>query len=332
MRKISVIGSCAHINGPCCSEGYYDEFICGEDLDIIGSYDDIVNWAKSRPSQIMSLYPIKKGQKLVVKFQDGLIAEAEITWPGSTTEMLHNMILEDAVIYKNTLDDIVCDAHFYVPKDASLLYTLKMTHRFLKNSPHFKKTMEDVLIFQAVLDYKPGEIPEKYKEFFKKREAETYNYKSPSLKDKKDDFFKERDSFYVYDHDDIHEAVKIGDIPAYQHFVDKEHGVWCDKKKFFECDENIRLAAVLEETYVLALERSLVPNDFIKIQPSWAFDMALEKICTSITSGWFREFAYYHYDEVREIYHSLGSETFVNKFKAALKQNLIKPFRRKDAN
>jgi hypothetical protein len=37
---------------------------------------------------------------------------------------------------------------------------------------------------------------------------------------------------------------------------------------------------------------------------------ALDKVCTSITSGWFREFAWQNYDEVVKIYHHQSQEDY----------------------
>lgn len=82
------------------------------------------------------------------------------------------------------------------------------------------------------------------------------------------------------------------------------------KDKFFSCHPNVQLYGVLEEAYVLALERHQIPNNF-KPDPKASFDIALEKICTSITSGWFREFAWENYYKVQELY----SPNYVTKFK-----------------
>jgi hypothetical protein len=57
----------------------------------------------------------------------------------------------------------------------------------------------------------------------------------------------------------------------------------------------------MEETYVLALERSLIPFPG-KMQPRDAFKLALQKVCTSITSGWFREYAWNNYRKALESY------------------------------
>lgn len=93
----------------------------------------------------------------------------------------------------------------------------------------------------------------------------------------------------------------------------------CDKGMFFDSAEIIRDLAVLEESYVLALERSLVPFPGGKT-PKEAFDMALMKVCTSITSGWFREYAWEHYDAVQAMYN----DNYVEKFQRGVINGTVK--------
>ena len=84
------------------------------------------------------------------------------------------------------------------------------------------------------------------------------------------------------------------------------------------------LISIRDSTYrnsVLALERSLVPLPGV-LTPKQAFDKALEKVCTSITSGWFRKFCYDNYDSIQAIYN----EDFVQKFQTALEQGRIRPY------
>lgn len=118
------------------------------------------------------------------------------------------------------------------------------------------------------------------------------------------EFFNGDGVAYLYDHDEIHESVKIDSAPAYTNFQSDNAEVMCDMKKFFELPEQIRLNAVYEESCVLALERSIIPfgTDYER-----AFVMALEKVCTSITSGKFREYAWENYYTVRDMFNP---ETF----------------------
>jgi hypothetical protein len=78
---------------------------------------------------------------------------------------------------------------------------------------------------------------------------------------------------------------------------------------------------VVEEAAVLAIERSLVPHPGIKT-PEEAWRFALAKVCSSITSGWFREFAYENALEIIKLY----PKGYWEKFQEDVKSGLVKPF------
>ena len=207
----------------------------------------------------------------------------------------------------------------------NVCYTLKMSHRYLKNSPHFLKTMHDIHILRSY----QCEIPDVLKEWFKERERETYFYKHPKLNQKKDDFFNPDDGvIYKYDHDSIHQAVALFDRPAYTYYKDDQAEVWCSSEKFFNLQEEIRLAGVYEESAVLALERCLIPFDF-NPSPTQAFKKALEKVCTSITSGWFRKYAWENYYKVYEM-HRNDPMKFVDNFYRGLKEGVVNELQKSD--
>lgn len=196
------------------------------------------------------------------------------------------------------------------------LYILKLSHKYKKNSVFFDKTRADILFFQSQNDI--GKFTSYDYDVLAHREKLTYNYSHPKLNTSKKDFFTD-DVPYEYDHDSIHEAVKHLAKPAYTYYMKDGEQVMTDKEKFFAAPEIIRLYGVLEESYVLALERAIIPHG---VDTDKAFKKALEKVCTSITSGWFREFAYDNYDKVMWLYHN----SFKDKFQAALEAGIIKPY------
>jgi hypothetical protein len=202
----------------------------------------------------------------------------------------------------------------------NVLYAIKMSHRYLRNSPHFIKTHRDIMLMRkmgANMD-----DPVLY-EIFKLREKETYNYKHPVLDQSKSSFFSGDGVDYIYDHDTIHEAVKITDKPAYMNYIVDGADVMTSKEKFFNCSKEIQLLGVYEETCVLALERSQIPNNF-ELDPRSSFVTALIKVCTSITSGWFREFAYESFDEIITMYRQCGEHDYINRFNANIE--VLKPY------
>ena len=161
----------------------------------------------------------------------------------------------------------------------------------LKNSPHFSKTMQDIHAFR-----KAGydKIPKELLEWSKLRRSETYWYKHPSLNATKEEFFTD-DVKYIYDHDSVHRAVALRPVPAYELYKVPGEEEMCSKELFDGLPLQTRLNGVYEEASVLAIERSLAHH---RGDPNRAFMFALEKLCTSITSGWFRRFAWEHFYDV----------------------------------
>lgn len=252
----------------------------------------------------------RNGNKGHVKMVAGAHIEYDIAQPFDSTDMLiaHCLMVNPVKLG----DDYIAPLN--------VLYLLKMSHRYKKNSPHFFKTMNDIHYMRSL----GAEIPADMQEVFKLREAETYDYSHPNLDVKSKDFFKGDEVPYVYDHDTIHEAVAVLGVPAYKSYMKDDSEVMTSKEKFFEQENHIRLLGVYEESCVLALERSQIPFNF-EIPARQSFVMALSKVCTSITSGWFREYAWENFSVVMKFYDSMGEADYIERFKA--NSHMVKPFK-----
>jgi len=282
-----------------------------KDCDYIGTFEAYQEFVKINKHKIRECYPLSS-DVFVIKFKKGLdnhdIVEFQIAWEGSNSEELLRILSENGYLVSG---------YFVSP---AVVLALKLSHRYKKNSPHFKKTMKDIRSLR-----KAGyEVPEVLKEWFKRREKDTYNYSLPNLKQNGSDFFEKTDMFYKYNHDDIHEAVVVNDKPMYMSILKDGEEVFCDKEKFARLPLVSKLECVLEEAYVLALERHQIPNNF-EPDPLKSFEIALMKICTSITSGWFREYAWENYEWVVAMYE----EDYVDKFRMALTKGEVRDFERK---
>lgn len=88
---------------------------------------------------------------------------------------------------------------------------------------------------------------------------------------------------------------------------------WCEKDLWLALSVEERNMCVAEECYVIATERFLVLNDW-GYSSKRAYFNALQKVCTTLTSGWFRDWAIDHYPEVVYLY---DSEKF-NKVKGSI--------------
>jgi hypothetical protein len=284
------------------------------DLDLVGTYDEAVAFRKVFGA--VSFYPINDGNSIFMRRASGLICEVEIAWPDSRAERLLAFVKEHP-------ESVYSSGWAGVPMDAArkdLVYTLKMSHRFLKNSPHFWKTMADIRLLREM----NCTIPEEWMEFYRQREVDTYTYKHPNLSVGKGEFFDATMTGVIqkYDHDTVHEAVAVFDRPAYTYYLDGP--VKCSRELFEAQPEAIRLAGVVEEAMVLALERSLIPFPGGKT-PEEAFRFALMKVCTSITSGWFRDYAWEKHDAALNFFlESQRLQCYTERFNAALEAGVVK--------
>lgn len=272
-----------------------------KDLDMVCDTASAERFALENYKAVSEQYLTPKGGKMVIKGSEATharssICEIELTDVNETSKELYDLILADP-------ETIVEGEFAYASLNVCLM--LKMSHRYLKNNPHFLKTMRDIHNLREM----GATIPKKFKKFYKRRETATYWYKHPKLNKNKSDFFNGDGVAYVFDHDSIHESVKQGDLPAYSYFQSTDAEVMCDMNKFFELPEQVRLNAVYEESCVLALERAVVP---FGVAYDRAFAMALEKVCTSITSGKFRAYAYSNYLTVRKMYNPQTFDNFFN--------------------
>lgn len=300
------------------------------DVDYICTFEQFQSWTRLNRDQIKRCVPLS-GTKFHVLTVDGMNHEFEIAWEGTAARQLLDLYSGEDV------------------PSIDWLYALKMSHRYLKNSVHFLKTMRDIQFLRTLISEDAQLIVES--DWFKQRELETYTYKHPKLDVSKDEFFTGDGLEYVYDHDSIHLTVALDNEvvwgqpcpdgikgclvahgkrvfkPAYTNYMKDGSEVMTSQEKFMSVSETVRLNGVYEETCVLALERSQIPHGLDKAggpTARWSFEMALMKVCTSITSGWFREFAWENYDKVLELYSKMGEDDYVNRFKK--NQCLLKPY------
>jgi len=268
-----------------------------EDFDFIGREDEILKWLNDN---LISKF-VREDNRIMVQDQQ---IEFDIIQPNSSNEILESIVKNDS----STIDS----KEFGLIPNLDLLFCLKASHRYLKNSPHFWKTAIDYHRMKSI----GAKIRPEYMDFFKLREKETYARQAhPKLNVNKKQFFDEKFGIeYIVIHDDIHLSVKRGERPAYEYFKKDNEEVLCDKQKFFSCPKEIQINSILEESMVLSIERSLLPHPGV-MTPKQAWIFALSKVCSSITSGWWREFAYENIFEAIRQYPEGYWEKFQNDLK-----------------
>ena len=273
------------------------------DTDLVCTYEEAEQYRKTHRPTVC--YPIDSGNSIFMKGSEGHITEIEVAWEGSRAEKLVEFVENDP--------DTKLVGNFVWPS-LDILYLLKMSHRYKKDSPHFKKTLDDILELRKL----GAKIRPEHQEFYEQRMKDTYTNVLPKLNQSKEGFFDNESSIYTLDHDSIHEAIKNLEKPAYEYF--KDGAVWCSKDLWDACDESVKLFAAYEEIGVLSIERSIHP--FPNVDKRWAFDMAHMKLATSISSGWFREYVWENYYKIQAMYNT----QYLDKFYDALNNGRIKKF------
>ena len=279
-----------------------------KDFDFICTKEEFDSWMETTAHKVKptKVYPECNGKKMIVEGNSN--CEFELVQSGTSSEMLVSLVDQDPT---------TMDTSFGKVPNLDLLFCIKSSHKYLKNSPHFWKTLAD---YHVMKRYGAKVRPE-YEAFLKLREKETYNYSHPKLNQSKDGFFADDSIQYVYDHDTIHESVARGERPAYTYYMKDGEQVQCDKSKFFALPQEVRINGVIEEAAVLAIERSLVPHPGVWT-PEYAWKFALAKVCSSITSGWFRAFAYENAIQILKLY----PEGYWEKFQQDVASGKVKPY------
>lgn len=142
-------------------------------------------------------------------------------------------------------------------------------------------------------------------EFLEERKALTlkeFPQQGPNLRQTVRDFFDDAVE-KVYDHDLLHHLFAYSDAPMYTKMQRDPSVAWCEKSMWDTFSHQEKLWTVAEETMVIATERVLVPSKW-EYPTGRAFNRAIEKVCTTLCSGWFRDFAIEHYPEVLGMHDS----------------------------
>lgn len=212
-----------------------------------------------------------------------------------------------------------------------VLYSLKKAH--INYPIKFRKHIEDLAFLRSKLREKSGisermdlnshldwldELP-LFTELHRKCTADRIGpVKTPKMDNKASDFFGKSKNFVTsyYIHDDMHKAVAKmheGD-PVYEKIIAEGSEVETDLILWSKLDLQQKIWCVLEEVYVIALERKIIPALFEDIEGPMtekeAFDWALMRVCTTLCDGFFRDFAVKAYNQIQEQYNPDYVELF----------------------
>jgi hypothetical protein len=193
-----------------------------------------------------------------------------------------------------------------------MLFSLKKSHinYAIKFDKHIKEYhfLKDLLGEDSLKDI----TAKRYKET-----KERLKVRLPKLNQTVKEFVSESQGLVqrIYDHDDIHRIVAHGDHPAYFKIQPDTTRVWCSKDMWNELQDIEKIEMVLEEAYVIALERKIIP--MIKqggelCTTEQAFKWSLMRICTTLASGYFRQYAVDNYYKIVSHYNPEFVYTFLD--------------------
>jgi hypothetical protein len=197
-----------------------------------------------------------------------------------------------------------------------ILYSLKKSH--IHFPVRFQKHIADFVFLDRILDGKDV-LSDVTAANFMETESRLGKLRTPSLNKTVDEFFGQSrgrvKSYFI--HDDMHKAVAHYNEPLYLRMQPDRVIAACNKRMWDLFSYEDKCRCVLEEAYVIALERRILPalygGSSVWSTASEALDWALMRICTNLCSGWFRDFATRNYPEIRELASTSYVEDFLSK-------------------
>lgn len=179
------------------------------------------------------------------------------------------------------------------------LYVLKRSHlhRDLKFDSHITMFHKHLSKYSKYLDNRAIAFLEERT----KLTLEQFPQVKPNLNQSVEDFFDDAVT-KKYNHDMLHQLFAYEDEPMYTKLQTNPEKAWCSENLWYTISHQQQLQCVAEETMVIATERFLVPKNW-EFPSKLAYMKALKKVCTTLCSGWFRDFAIDHYPEVISLYN-----------------------------
>lgn len=265
------------------------------DTDYIATKEDIAIYVAAN---LFDINRLRTTDDLVhLSMKDGTRIEFHISKPGSSLEgyLKHDQNREYASV--------------------EVLYSIKLGHiHFPLGLRKFTKHIADLNVL-GKLTGRIDAIPALTKLHFKCTEERLGQLRTPSLMKSTKRFFDQSNElvqrWFVHDH--IHEVMAHNERPMYEYMQSDSTSVVCSKEMWNAFAVEQKIQCVLEEAYVIALERKLVPMLYGGGQmcaADAAFDWALMRISTNLCSGWFRRFATDYNVEIRAAYNPLYGDIF----------------------
>jgi len=277
------------------------------DTDIIGNMSDF---------EILKnvLNPVEIRQK------EDIIGLIGITpndlYPEITTKNVEILLSDNSISLKRYVEyDNAENGIKYASPE--VLYSLKKSH--IHFPVKFQKHINDYCFLHDSLNG-DDKLKEITKINYKETEIRLGKLKTPSLNKKVSEFFAQSDKFVksYFIHDHLHIAMAhYNGKPLYEKMQYDITIAKCEKVLWEKFTFEDKCKCVLEEAYVIALERKIIPMIFggdNYITASAALKWSMYRVCTNLCSGWFREFATSNYNKIMEYSNPQYVELFLKKY------------------
>ena len=214
------------------------------------------------------------------------------------------------------------DKRVYIMKPAGLAL-IKRSHlwrdlAFSKHMTHYAKWLKGFFDDEVMVD----SVGRMLYDQRLRMTREAFPQGNPNLNQSVKDFFADAVK-KTYSHDWPHELFAVYNKPMYTQMQRNPESAWCEKDMWDNFLSFEKIACVAEETSVIAAERLLIPSNW-QSPEKLAYLKSLEKVCTTLCSGWFRDFAIDNYGALVAYY-----DTEMNRKFASVKAILQNPDERK---
>lgn len=260
------------------------------DWDLVVTPEEIGRIALAYDGSITEFVPSSPYKYRLMLHGERMI-EVEVVEPGSSNALL----AEDAASWPK-IDTPVGLAH--VPP-LDYLWRIKKAHVYWP--VHWDKNIADLHEIGAACGFRPHARAEAFYALrLQECEAKFGHRRRARLSMSNEAFFAKSEKAVgrVVDHDAIHEVVAYGERPLFEAMKHDLSLATLSRDLFEAASEETKLRLVREEAMAIAIERYILTG---KVgEGAVAYASALKRICTTLTSGWFREFAILNWPALRE--------------------------------
>ena len=189
--------------------------------------------------------------------------------------------------------------HIATPEEQ---YTMKVSHAFWEIGDSWQKHMNDIVFYQR----KGVDFSRDLYDVLLPIWKDLHGKKHTSLNKSARDFFGDAVP-RTYDHDSLHRSVAHDPgSPMYEHILIPGEEVAVDSSKFWAMDHDDKIKLVSEEIAATALERIVIPNDYM-VSPAAAWSFALRRSITSLFKNDWALWLVLNYDSLaRPTYDYVG--------------------------